>query len=365
MYYRFVLFPCILCHLWRQGEKIPCFLPMGLCAMGHLIFDAITVVTVNNREHVPEAVNHVAHVLLYFFGVAFLMQFFRYVFHLTIPLKKRRRPSVLTYIPMILFLVLAFTLPIEYRSGKGTDYSSGALVFAGYGICILYCIGSIISLLRRWELIDVRVRCSVVPMSLILLVIIVAQAFVPELLMTGAGLMFVSIGVFFTLDNPIDKLKEQAYWDTNTGVKNKNCYLVEIRMLKNRFQGSHTRLGFIVADLNNLKMANDLYGHNTGDKLIKTAAIILRDNLKSAYDVYRTGGDEFMAIYVAPVESAVRADMDAVKSACRNVVGFPVPLYIALGYSEGNLNHTELAELVEKADKAMYRDKKTAKVKCR
>lgn len=58
----------------------------------------------------------------------------------------------------------------------------------------------------------------------------------------------------------------------------------------------HNILALIFADLNNLKQANDKFGHKAGDSLIRTNAIFLKNNLDKNGKLIRFGGDEFLFI---------------------------------------------------------------------
>lgn len=52
-------------------------------------------------------------------------------------------------------------------------------------------------------------------------------------------------------------------------------------------------LSIIVADANGLKVTNDAFGHNEGDRIIKKLANAFLDSIKPGDYVVRTGGDEF------------------------------------------------------------------------
>ena len=51
----------------------------------------------------------------------------------------------------------------------------------------------------------------------------------------------------------------------------------------------------VVCDVNNLKIVNDRYGHKRGDEVIYKNCMMICKVFKSS-PVYRTGGDEFVAI---------------------------------------------------------------------
>jgi len=53
---------------------------------------------------------------------------------------------------------------------------------------------------------------------------------------------------------------------------------------------------FVVIDLNDLKGVNDEYGHQEGDRLLRTFADAVKDNIRGTDYFARIGGDEFALI---------------------------------------------------------------------
>lgn len=345
----------------KVKDKEMLFLKMACASLLHVIFDIITVITVNNRDVVPDSVNRILHICFYFTGFLFAIMFYHYVIHLCALYRYMRFMKILGYIPLILFAVLLFFLPIEYVAGRETDYSYGPLVFAGYGLFVLYCVVYAILLFVSRKRIESRARRALFPIIIVQCGFIIVQALVPELLMTGSGVTLVCIGVFVALDNPDKDYKEQALWDFLTGLKNRNCYDRDLaRHAYSRNHRNGRRIGFLVADMNYLKVINDNYGHVEGDKLIMAAANILQDNLASAEGVYRLGGDEFAALYLSPDDEAVAAEIEQVRAACAKAVDFPVPLSIAIGYASGGAGEDTDA-VFQRADQLMYEDKTALK----
>lgn len=86
-----------------------------------------------------------------------------------------------------------------------------------------------------------------------------------------------------------DEYKEVALVDDMTGLHNRH-YIMPLleRCLEKK---CHLSLSFI--DLDNLKKANDIYGHSEGDRYIREAARII-DSIPGDKETARVGGDEFL-----------------------------------------------------------------------
>ena len=338
----------------KVKDKEMLFLKLSFFGLLHILFDIITVITVNHRHIVPDALNRVLHIGFYIFSVLFIISFFHYILGLTPLYKYVQQIKRISYIPFYLFVLIMLFLPMEYIDGRGTSYSYGPLAFIGYGLFMLYCAACMFLLLYSRRELDRRTKLSLIPMIFAMCAAVIAQALIPELLLTSAGITFVCLGIFVALDNPDKDMRQQALWDYATGLKNKNCYTRDVEVYAHRFgKKAIPSIAFVIADLNHLKLVNDTYGHVEGDAMIAAAADALKQSLHSAQAIYRIGGDEFAAVYLAPDERVLQAEIEKVHAFCRGYTGLPVPLSIALGYAIGT-GGGELSAVFERADRDMY-----------
>ena len=352
----------LICYkaLYREKGSDGTFLRVTLLGLGHVILDMVTAITVNHLDTVPDMVNKVLHMLFYYFSMLFIMEFYNYVMKLTMPHNMLKRLRIVGYIPLAVFVVMSFILPIEYIEGNGTNYSYGPLVFTGYGLFAVYCLTCLVFSCMKSGRLDLKVRLAVIPTTVLMFIMIAVQAVIPELLMTGAGVTVVCIGLFVTVNDPVKSYMEQAYWDSATGVRNKNGFEKQLEYMEKKYAEKKVRIGFIISDMNGLKVINDNYGHAEGDKLIKAAATVLLENLRSAYGVYRIGGDEFAVIYVSPDDEAVQAEIERVRAACERYKDSPIPLSIAMGYASGEFS-PHYMDIYNEADGIMYENKQAIK----
>jgi len=153
-------------------------------------------------------------------------------------------------------------------------------------------------------------------------------------------------------------LSRQLKRDPLTGVGNRQLlnYLMERRGPK------HLKTCALVAvvDLDNFKTINDSLGHAEGDRLLKKAARALKRCCRSIDQVIRQGGDEF-AIVMRKIHPEDLALLKAqLKERLREASeGLPYGVGFSYGIAQGLGN--ELSNLMDAADKAMYRKKKLSK----
>ncbi|HNS19231.1 MAG TPA: GGDEF domain-containing protein [Sedimentisphaerales bacterium] len=88
-----------------------------------------------------------------------------------------------------------------------------------------------------------------------------------------------------------------ATTDDLTGLKNRR-YLREFgRQILDRARRTNGRVTILMFDIDNFKHYNDVYGHTTGDEILRQAAILMRRCCRRHDVVGRMGGDEFAVIF--------------------------------------------------------------------
>ena len=109
-------------------------------------------------------------------------------------------------------------------------------------------------------------------------------------------------------------------------------------------------------DINGLKVVNDTMGHPAGDELIKGAADCMLLSIGKAGKVYRTGGDEFMAIVHTEAPERMRESIHAKAREWHGKYSDTVSL--AVGYAS-MANHPDVTvdDLEHIADAEMYAEK--------
>lgn len=153
-------------------------------------------------------------------------------------------------------------------------------------------------------------------------------------------------------------LEALAEKDSLTGLYNHRKFEDAVEQFSTRTDLS---ICIISADVNFLKFTNDMFGHDSGDIMLKKIADILQKLAKNEWLVARCGGDEFRVLL--PNTKLVSA-MDYCKRVfrhCKNEKSFSFPLSVALGAAEWNSGRETLHECFTRADEKMYQCKAALK----
>lgn len=349
----------LLAYSWKFSRENDFFLRLNLFGLGHVVFDIITIYTVNHLDTVPLWLNSVCHVLFYIFAILFCCELLCFVLGVVYGWKKpgRRR---LAYLLPLAYLAATPFLRIDYLQGNGSNYSFGPCVFVGYSVAMVLFLSSEFILLRHFQKLEPNVKRTLVPGFVMMTIGVITQIFVPELLFTGAAVTLVTVGVFLSIANPMEKYRVRAFQDTCLCIKNRNAYTDAMQkygvispdvLLKRRF----AIVGF---DLFNLKQINDRFGHQVGDQYLRATADIIQAALSSAKGVYRTGGDEFAAIYLDTDPEVICRELAKVDPACADHdMGYEMPLGITHGYAVIQPGET-VQDVERRADEELYVQKR-------
>ncbi|MBL0709637.1 MAG: EAL domain-containing protein [Colwellia sp.] len=91
-------------------------------------------------------------------------------------------------------------------------------------------------------------------------------------------------------------IRQQAYYDTLTGLPNRFLALDRLSQMLNEAQRNKEKIAILFIDLDDFKKVNDSLGHEIGDKLLVEFANRLNQIVRKEDTVGRLGGDEFIVL---------------------------------------------------------------------
>ena len=112
--------------------------------------------------------------------------------------------------------------------------------------------------------------------------------------------------------------------------------------------------------LDNFKMVNDSFGHETGDRVLAEVGRVIRNSFRGADVAGRVGGDEFM-IFVQDVDAEEAAQLaERISAQVGELPNLP-DVTLSIGIALFPTHGKTFAELYRAADTALYRSKKGGK----
>lgn len=157
-------------------------------------------------------------------------------------------------------------------------------------------------------------------------------------------------------------LKEQAYCDAMTGLKNRRSFRYALDKLEIEVSGQTRAL--VLIDLDHFKSINDRFGHQVGDRALKHAAKIIERSVSLVHgQSFRVGGEEFAAMLTAPDQPGLVAQCEMIR---HKLAQTPMPLdsgslhiTASIGIKTVDPGQFESSrQIYQQADAALYRAKR-------
>ena len=195
-------------YIYFSAEKEPTalhttFAGLLVTVLVHLALDGITVYTVNHLETVPGILNDAVHRL--FLGSMVLVIYLFYQYVAILVEEETGKPRRLDR-PARIFLAVAelgnFMLPISYTVTPEGNYSSGPYMLVPYGAVVFYlllCAG-LLSVNRKQ--IDNKKKSAIGIALTIEFMVCVLQGLHHTWLISGMGIVLMTLSFYLTLENP-------------------------------------------------------------------------------------------------------------------------------------------------------------------
>ncbi len=150
--------------------------------------------------------------------------------------------------------------------------------------------------------------------------------------------------------------KTAADTDELTGLPNARYLFAHLKAKVVEHARTGASFATIVIDLDGFKMANDLYGHMAGNRILQAMASVLTRNCRSRDLVARLGGDEFVLVLEkGPDETReVLARIEALTEQIPEMSGCEARISVSAGVSRFPEDGTDAEALLERADERMY-----------
>ena len=158
----------------------------------------------------------------------------------------------------------------------------------------------------------------------------------------------------------LEKLRHNAATDPLTGLKNRRIFEENLGREINRARRYGNSFAILLLDLRRFKLANDTYGHATGDEILRSVARASVETIRGSDISCRIGGDEFAIL----LPQAERASAEALaERIARKFEAYARPLApntpvgVDYGIAIFPQDGEEATKLYQTADKNLYESK--------
>lgn len=153
------------------------------------------------------------------------------------------------------------------------------------------------------------------------------------------------------------ELADLAHHDALTGLLNRRRFL---ELLEDASSGPARHGALLYMDLDDFKPINDRFGHEVGDEVLRIVAGRLERLVRAGDPIARLGGDEFAVLLH---DDLPKAELDQLVRRIRSALADPVTIHghsfrVRCSIGSASLHaDPDPHEVLDRADRAMYRDK--------
>lgn len=145
-----------------------------------------------------------------------------------------------------------------------------------------------------------------------------------------------------------------GYKDSLTGLYNRHFFEEELLRVDSP---KYLPVSIIMCDLNVLKLINDAFGHDMGDKALIKTAELMKKNFRKEDIVSRVGGDEFVILLPKTPESTAKSILKRIKSDTNTTYLGHIKMSISLGTATKNYQEEDILKVLKRAEDKMYFNK--------
>lgn len=150
------------------------------------------------------------------------------------------------------------------------------------------------------------------------------------------------------------RIEYLSFHDQLTGLFNRHFFEEKVRQFDH---SSQLPITLITADVDGLKIINDAYGSNKGNLVLKTFAIMIKENLHPDYISGRMGGDEFMVLMPRTTNAEGHQWLTKIKDSVKRQQEFLPQLSVSFGMRTKTAEDERFEELAREAEKEMNHHK--------
>lgn len=171
-----------------------------------------------------------------------------------------------------------------------------------------------------------------------------------------------------TLNHELKKARAESVTDGLTGIYNRKAFDRTISEWVEQNTAAPDSFAVLMVDIDNFKVVNDCYGHQTGDRVLLSLAQKCSRMIRSQDFIARYGGEEFVIVLA---QASLRNAIKKAKRICQTIAhtryclediqpGHTLSLTVSIGVSTYQKGDT-VKTITDRADQALYEAKRGGK----
>ncbi len=163
-----------------------------------------------------------------------------------------------------------------------------------------------------------------------------------------------------------EQLRMMAVHDPLTGLFNRRHFMERLEMEIQSSKRYNYPLSLCICDLDYFKAVNDTHGHRKGDMVLSRFGRLLNNILRTENISCRYGGDEFCIIFPHSLAEHAAVSLNRIRKHFKKIVfegeyGKNFSISATFGIADIAENTAYQKELIEAADKALYKAKQSGR----
>lgn len=165
------------------------------------------------------------------------------------------------------------------------------------------------------------------------------------------------------LRDDLEDMRKEALTDALTGIANRKLFDMELRRQARDAMEAGESLALLLLDIDHFKKFNDMYGHQTGDEVLKLLAATMTKAVKGDDVPARYGGEEFAVILprtdlqgALKVAEGIRERISTKKLVNRSTNMNLGKITVSIGAGVFEFGEP-LGDLIKRTDQSLYKAK--------
>jgi diguanylate cyclase (GGDEF)-like protein/PAS domain S-box-containing protein len=183
----------------------------------------------------------------------------------------------------------------------------------------------------------------------------------------GGAELFTDLSTGNAITDKVHELEKLALMDSLTGLANRRFIEMEMNSLFSEQGRYGMAFGIVFMDIDHFKSFNDTYGHDIGDRVLKTIALTFSNAARPSDVMGRWGGEEFMGILrgvdLGDLRTAAERIRSLVEKSQVRVRDQSLRVTVSIGATLARKSDTSNS-IVERADSLLYRSKENGRNCC-